>query len=141
MVPFERLSHVSVTVSDLEKARRFYGGLLGLREIPRPDFGFPGVWYRLGGDLELHVIVIETGSARPAEPRPFDIRDRHFALWVADADETCERLRASGHPFHDYTSTPTGLRQLFVHDSDGNMVEFIGPTADARVRRMEREGR
>ena len=44
MLPFKALSHVSVTVSDLGKARRFYGEFLGLVEIPRPDFGFPGVW-------------------------------------------------------------------------------------------------
>jgi hypothetical protein len=35
-------------------------------------------------------------------------------------------------------SGPTGLRQVFVKDPDGNMVEFIGPTASKEaVRRME----
>ena len=138
MLPFKALSHVSVTVSDLGKARRFYGEFLGLVEIPRPDFGFPGVWYSLGGELQLHVIVGEHGEVRPVEPHRFDVRDRHFALWVEDADETYDRLTRSGQPFHDFTSTPTGLRQLFVHDPDGNMVEFIGPTRASRVTRMER---
>lgn len=36
MIPFKVLSHVSVTVTDLEKAKAFYGGALGLKEIPRP---------------------------------------------------------------------------------------------------------
>jgi catechol 2,3-dioxygenase-like lactoylglutathione lyase family enzyme len=137
MLPFKSLSHVSVTVSDLGKARRFYGEVLGLPEIPRPDFGFPGVWYSLGGELQLHVIVNERGVPRPVERHRFDVRDPHFALWVEDADETHGRLAASGQPFHDFTSTPTGLRQLFVHDADGNMVEFIGPTRQSRVARME----
>lgn len=137
MVPFKQLSHVSVTVSDLEKATWFYGELIGLAPVPRPDFGFPGAWYSLGDGLQLHVIVNEEAPARPVERHRFDIRDRHFALWVENADETCERLARSGHPFHDFTSTPTGLRQLFVHDPDGNMVEFIGPTSQARVVRME----
>ena len=57
MLPFTVLSHVSVTVSDLEKAKRFYGDLIGLTQIPRPDFGFSGVWYSLGGELQLHVIA------------------------------------------------------------------------------------
>ena len=56
MLPFKVLSHVSVTVSDLEKAKRFYGDLIGLTQIPGPDFGFPGVWYSLGGELQLHVL-------------------------------------------------------------------------------------
>ena len=138
MLPFTVLSHVSVTVSDLEKAKRFYGALIGLTQIPRPDFGFSGVWYSLGGELQLHVIVNERVAAHPVEPHRFDVRDRHFALWVEDADDTYERLSKTGHPFHDFSSTPTGLRQLFIHDPDGNMVEFIGPTAESRLKRMER---
>lgn len=36
-------------------ARRFYGGLVGLREIDRPaSMGGEGVWFSVG-DQELHV--------------------------------------------------------------------------------------
>ncbi len=137
MVPFKELNHVSVAVSDLEKARRFYGGVIGLEEIPRPDFGFPGVWYALGGGLSLHVIVKDDLPGRPVEQHRFDIKDPHVAFWVDDADATFERLSRIGRPFYDFVSTPTGLRQLFVHDDDANMLEFIGPTRDARVPRLE----
>jgi catechol 2,3-dioxygenase-like lactoylglutathione lyase family enzyme len=128
-----------VAVSDLAKARRFYGDLLGLQEIPRPAFDFPGAWYALGGGLSLHVIVKDDLAARPVEAHRFDIKDPHFALLVDDADATFERLSRIGRPVHDFLSTPTGLRQLFVHDDDGNMIEFIGPTKQPRVRRMESE--
>jgi catechol 2,3-dioxygenase-like lactoylglutathione lyase family enzyme len=97
--------HVSVCVTDLDRARAFYGGQLGLKEIPRPAFDFPGVWYGLDGDIALHIMVTDRPAPRP-DPR-------------------------------DFTSTPTGLRQLFVDDPDGNRVEFIGPTKAPRVRRME----
>jgi len=40
----------------------------------------------------------------------------------------------------DVISGPTGLRQLFVKDPDGNMVEFLGPSASAGRRRMEPAG-
>jgi len=46
-------------------------------------------------------------------------------------------LAGTGVHAHDLVSTPTGLRQLFVKDPDGNMLEFIGPTKAPRVRRME----
>jgi hypothetical protein len=59
---------------------------------------------------------------------------------VADADDIYERLRASGRPFHDFSDTPSGLRQLFIRDPDGNMIELIGPTRQARVRVMEAAG-
>ena len=54
---FKVLSHVSITVTDVTKARDFYTGVLGFQEIPRPAFDFPGIWYSLGGDLQLHIIL------------------------------------------------------------------------------------
>ena len=47
-----------------ELARAFYGGLLGLREIPKPDSirHRGGVWFDASG-LELHLSVEKT--ARP----------------------------------------------------------------------------
>ena len=43
----EDLNHVALHVSDLDASRKFYGELLGLEKIKRPDFNFPGEWYRL----------------------------------------------------------------------------------------------
>ena len=135
MLPFTAVSHISVTATNLEDARAFYGGVLGLREIPRPEFGFPGAWYALDGNLSLHVTVKDTMPVRPADPRRFDTRDPHFALAVADADETYARIQASGLPFYDFADTPTGLRQLFIRDPAGNMIELIGPTKELRLPR------
>jgi glyoxylase I family protein len=41
---FKQFTHVSITVTDVAKAREFYSGLLGLQEIARPAFDFPGIW-------------------------------------------------------------------------------------------------
>jgi catechol 2,3-dioxygenase-like lactoylglutathione lyase family enzyme len=78
MIPISGVSHVSVTVTDLEAARGFYGGVLGLREIARPAFGFPGVWYALDRDLSLHITVKPEMPLKPADR--FDTRDPHLAL-------------------------------------------------------------
>lgn len=134
MLLFKNLSHVSVTVTDLEKAKAFYGGILGLPEIPRPDFGFPGVWYSLGGDLQLHIMVNERLTRPPVERESFEVCYPHFALWTEDADETARQMTEAGSSFYDFTSTPTGFRQLFIKDPDGNMIEFIGPTKAPRNR-------
>ena len=40
----------------------------------------------------------------------------------------------------DVFSGPTGLRQVFRQDPDGNMVEFIGPSKRASSRVMESAG-
>lgn len=127
MLPFKSFSHVSVTVSDLEKAKAFYGGFIGLKEIPRPPFDFPGVWYA-HGDVQIHIIVNEKLPPRPVEVERFSLRDPHFALWVEDADDIARRLAEAGVAVHDFSTSPTGFRQLFIKDPDGNMVEFLGPT-------------
>ncbi len=42
-VRVERLDHVTVNVTDVDRARAFYGGTLGLVETPRPaSFTFGG---------------------------------------------------------------------------------------------------
>ena len=134
---FKQLSHVSVTVTDIAKAREFYSNTLGLEEIPRPAFEFPGIWYSLGGDLQLHIILNDQ-LVRPAgEREPIQARYPHFALWTDDCDATAARIETLGLVCRDVISGPTGLRQVFVKDPDGNMVEFLGPSKQAGKRVME----
>ena len=134
---FKQFTHVSVTVTDVAKAREFYTDTLGFQEIARPAFNFPGIWYSLGGDLQLHIILNDE-LVRPAvEREKIEARYPHFALWTDDCDTTAERIGQLGLVCRDVFSGPTGLRQVFVKDPDGNMVEFIGPSTSAGTRRME----
>ena len=134
---FKILSHVSVTVTDITKARDFYTGVLGFQEIPRPAFDFPGIWYSLGGDLQLHIILNDQLVRPAAEREKIVARYPHFALWTEDVDGTARRIDERGLVCRDVISGPTGLRQLFVKDPDGNMIEFLGPSTSAAARRME----
>jgi len=126
--------HVSVCATDLDRARAFYGGRLGLKEIPRPAFDFPGIWYSLGGDLQLHIILNDQLVRPAAEREKIVARYPHFALWSEDVDGTARRIEELGLVCRDVISGPTGLRQLFVKDPDGNMIEFLGPSTSAAAR-------
>jgi len=66
MIP-RSLHHVSFAVSDLEASRRFYGDLLGLREISRPDLPFPGASYAIGG-AQVHLVAPPPGAPLGAPP-------------------------------------------------------------------------
>ena len=148
---FTRFTHVSITVTDVAKAREFYSDTLGFQEIARPAFNFPGIWYSLGGDLQLHIILNDQ-LVRPAVERErIEARYPHFALWIWNHDpvleeqgphliDTAERIETLGLVCRDVFSGPTGLRQVFVKDPDGNMVEFIGPSKKAGARVMEAAG-
>ena len=49
-----QLNHVAIHVADVERSLVFYRDVLRLEPIPRPAFTFPGAWFQLGIDQELH---------------------------------------------------------------------------------------
>jgi glyoxylase I family protein len=112
-----RLLHTALLVTNLAQAKRFYSGVLGLKEKSRPDFDFPGAWYDLG-ECELHLMVTSAELA-PADSRPR--RDHHVAFRVDDLEETRRALREAGLTFRESSS---GMPSIFVRDPDGNLIEL-----------------
>ncbi len=111
------LIHAAVLVTDLGRAREFYGRVLGLKEKARPDLSFSGAWYDLG-ELELHLMVTpERLPAAEARPR----RDYHIAFQVSDLREARRTLEEAGLGFRESSS---GLPSIFVRDPDGNLIEL-----------------
>ena len=116
-VSVEALMQVVVAVTDLERARRFYGGLLALEEIERPaSFTIPGAWFRAG----TTVIQLE-GQAQP-DP---DCR-RRFCLWVEDIEGARRTLEKEGVQTEEANPKIPGVRRLSLRDPDGNRLELQG---------------
>ena len=90
----ETLHHVSLPVSDLERAKAFYRGVIGLEEIERPPFNFPGAWYR-AGDRDIHLIVGTRSTFR--DGKGIDSRDVHLAIRVRSYRRAVEHLKALGY--------------------------------------------
>lgn len=101
-----------------EAARAFYGGILGMEEVPKPPglSALGGVWFRVGS-LELHVGVEQ--DFRPA-------RKAHVALLVSDLTAWCRRLRAAGAEVAEGAALP-GYRRLYTADPFGNRLELLEP--------------
>ena len=52
------LYHIAIKTEDLAATRKFWVDIIGLREFPRPDFGYPGAWLgcpQPGGLAIIHV--------------------------------------------------------------------------------------
>ena len=110
-----QLDHVSVLVTDLERSRRFYCDLLGLREIAKPrTFDFKVLWFQLG-DTQLHLLL---------KDKPDTVSPRHFALRVANAAKARAYFREQGLAIQETTLIPSADR-FFIHDPDGNRIEII----------------
>jgi len=128
----ETLHHVSICVTDLDKARQFYSGVLGLREIPeeRPKaFNFPGAWYDLGGGRQLHLIVHATPRTLRGTTE-VDFLDGHFALRVRSYAQTRDLLEAQGIAMRDRPNNPTPWPQIYITDPDGNVIELNAATRE-----------
>jgi catechol 2,3-dioxygenase-like lactoylglutathione lyase family enzyme len=114
------LDHVQVAAprGAEAQARGFYGALLGLAEIPKPESmrASGGVWFALAG-AELHV-----GIEEPFAPA----RKAHPAIRVAPAvlDELAERLTAAAAPVSWDERLP-GARRFFTADPFGNRLELL----------------
>lgn len=128
MLQVDTLHHVAISVTDLARAKRFYGELLGLPEIPRPPFDFPGAWYQLG-DRQLHLIV-HPATHTLRGTTAIDSRDGHYAIRVRSYRQTLEHLRAHGVPLHDRPRNLTPWPQIYVTDPDGNVIELNAERLD-----------
>lgn len=116
MIRVKEYNHVGIVVRDLEKCQWFYGEVLGLETIPRPPFNFPGHWYQVGPNAQLHLMVRD-------ETIPQTLR--HIALEVADFEGTSKELESQGIEIvQGPGKRPDGSDYLFCKDPDGNLVEI-----------------
>ncbi|MEX2175703.1 MAG: VOC family protein [Pirellulaceae bacterium] len=120
-----QLNHVALHVADVDQSVAFYQDVLRLVPIPRPAFTFPGAWFRLGADQELHLIGERTQEVVSHN------RGNHFALLVDDLDAWEQHLTQSGARFLPRRLRPDGALQIFVIDPDDHYVELCTPPAVA----------
>ena len=131
-----RLDHVQVAAPPgcEAEARRFYGELLGLPELrkPEPLRAAGGAWFQVGGQ-QLHV-----GVEDPFSPAT----KAHPALAVEDEAQLralAQRLQAAGAPVRWDDRLPDAVR-FYTGDPWGNRVELLAraPAPGEDAERSER---
>ena len=113
----ERTDFISVPVTDMERAKRFYGETLGLPEIEHPQQGFPE--YQLGKNVSLYLLQMENIGQTFTAPHSGSI-----ALRVPDVHEAQAELEAKGVTFEfDESPFDTGVCHMAIFkDPDGNQL-------------------
>ena len=103
-----------------ELARAFWGGVVGLVEVPKPTelAGRGGCWFRLGPDTGLHVGVLEPftpqGKAHPA----LRLADR------ASLNALVANIEDAGHVV-EWAEVPVAEARCKLRDPFGNLVELL----------------
>jgi catechol 2,3-dioxygenase-like lactoylglutathione lyase family enzyme len=112
---FSQLDHCSVIITNVDRSRRFYRDLLGLKEIAKPrTFDFVVLWFDLGNS-HIHLLL---------KDRPDTTSPRHFALRVKDAALARAYFQGKGLLTEETTPIP-GADRFFIYDPDGNRIEVI----------------
>jgi catechol 2,3-dioxygenase-like lactoylglutathione lyase family enzyme len=117
MIAFKRLDHVQICtpVGSEEAARQFYGGVLGLPEIPKPAELIPngGLWFQVA-DVQLHI----------GTENEVNRSKRHPAFEVADLGKAREHLLRHGVKPKEEIRIPGQERFSFM-DPFGNRIELL----------------
>jgi catechol 2,3-dioxygenase-like lactoylglutathione lyase family enzyme len=136
MVKTALIHHMNLAIDDVEKARDFYGRVLGLQEIARPNTGRLGLWFGCATN-ELHLSLrrgLQGGrtemSLYPAE-RPGRLGGHVAFTMEGSLDDIAKHLEAEGIP---YVRGTAGLPQIFCEDPTGNLIELNTGWAQELVR-------
>jgi catechol 2,3-dioxygenase-like lactoylglutathione lyase family enzyme len=112
------LDHVQLAMpaGGEDTARRFYGDLLGLVEVAKPEplASRGGCWYELGSTVVHLGVEKDFVAARKAHP----------AFLVADLEAARRELAAAGAPVVPDDTLPH-VRRFYTADPFGNRIELI----------------
>jgi len=116
-IKFKRLNHIQICIPKGAEgeARKFYCGLLGLKEIEKPEDlkKNGGFWLKIA-DVELH---IGTEDAK-------NTSKRHPAFEIENLQETKSYLQATGVRIKEDNPLPRFYRFSF-YDPFNNRIELL----------------
>jgi catechol 2,3-dioxygenase-like lactoylglutathione lyase family enzyme len=112
------LQHVNIRVPPGVEAaaKTFYGTLLGLLEVPKPEDAQVrgGAWYQLG-NVQLHLSrdgsVVNEGSKR------------HICFHVANLEQAKDHLAKGGVEILPDDEPMAGMPRFYIRDPGGNLIE------------------
>jgi catechol 2,3-dioxygenase len=120
----KELGHIVLYVSDLERSRKFYGAVLGWREIA--TFGDKGAVYS-SGRTHHELLLIEVGPGAEPIPRGRRVGMYHFGLKIGTTDDelrtALSELEAAGVTVVG-TSDHGVTHSAYILDPDGNEIEL-----------------
>ena len=147
-MPVQRLTHLGICVSDIERSLRFYRDLLGCREVGRLELeGQPTATLNGWPDVKVRAIYLERDGWRlelmefpvpgwigPQEPRPMNqLGLTHLSFRVANLDAVCAQIEAAGGGVLRETRLGQpggGTSVIMAFDPDGVRFELIESPGD-----------
>ncbi len=147
MVPLQRLTHIGIGVSDLDRSLRFYRDLLGFRyEHELEVAGEPSDTLLRLRDVALKAVYLTRDGVRiellrfASPPRPparahamHELGLTHLSFRVESLDAALSALRAADERVLDETIIrfpDVGVAACFIVDPDGQLIELVQSPGD-----------
>ena len=130
-IEVSNIDHVNVESDDIERSARFYREIIGLKEGPRPEFDRPGYWMYAGDKPVVHIIHTHPNNEMLTGSKDASIS--HFALQIKDYETTRAHLDSHEISYRTSDVDNTEIRQIFLQDPEGVLIELIYVPEGARV--------
>ena len=120
--------HVTASVSDIDRATRWYADVLGFRLIERGNLQNGAFQFAELAIQDFGIGLVQFPGAHPpmAPSLPGSPTWLHIVFSVANPDETFERLRQRGADvFTRPADAKRPLSSFLLHDSEGNEIEIV----------------
>ncbi|MBI4571329.1 MAG: VOC family protein [Chloroflexi bacterium] len=120
----QELGHLVLYVRDLDRSRRFYGDVLGWKEVARIG---SGAAMFSSGRTHHELLLIEVGPNATPVPPPPRVGLYHFGLKIGESDDELRaaivRLQEAGVEIGG-TADHTVTHSVYIADPDGNEIEL-----------------
>ena len=145
-MPVQMLNHYAIRTFDLGATEKFYTEVMGFTVGPRPPFPFPGLWIYNGDHGSYNNAVVHVVGIDPKDPEGLRqyLGDRdaeslssgtgsvdHIAFAATGLAEMRGKLKRLEVPCREREVPAMGLRQLFLDDPSGIVIELNYPAAEA----------
>jgi catechol 2,3-dioxygenase-like lactoylglutathione lyase family enzyme len=117
------IHHIAIKTLDLEKTNRFYTEVLGMSMAHRPPFDFPGSWLNIGNTM-VHLMAGKAAYDKNGRFLPGSAAVDHISINAEGYEAYRDRFREHGLDWREFDIPAAGIRQLFVKDPNGVLIEL-----------------
>ncbi|HEV2907349.1 MAG TPA: VOC family protein [Actinomycetota bacterium] len=120
----KELGHIVLYVKDMGRSRKFYGEVLGWREVAR--MGEMGAMFS-SGRTHHELLLLEVGQEAQPIPKGRRLGMYHFGLKIGETDDELRdaitHLQSEGVTIVG-TADHTVTHSVYIADPDGNEIEL-----------------
>ena len=124
MVKIQKLDHINIRTTNLQRLVDWYTDILGMRRGDRPNFSSQGAWMYIGQEAMVHIVAVDGAEGVGSEEK---LKLEHFAFSARGGRAFVEKLTLRGLPYRRIDIEEINQYQINLWDADGNHIHVDFP--------------